>query len=185
MRYLVPMLLVPVLTLVVALVYALARPEATTDQVANITVGGGTLGVPLVSPGGVIGLGLVMPAFTAFAVMVGLQWSIRSKGTIGSVVSAVLVVLVVLGVVGLCGASTGRIPVLGSLVACASPINLAATTVMPEQMLGDQAEDGSSAGVLIIGAMLAAVIYGLIVWGMHGSMKRSFMMTVRRLAGTK
>lgn len=184
-RYLVPMLLVPVLTLVVALVYALATPGTTTDQVANITVGGGTLAVPLVSAGGVIGLALVMPAFVAFAVMVGLQWSIRSKGTIGSVVSAVLVVLVVLGVVGLCGASTGRVPVLGSVVACASPINLAAVTLMPEQVLADQAKDGSRAGVLVIGALVAAVIYALIVWGMHGSMKRSFMMTVRRLAGTR
>lgn len=184
-RYLVPMLLVPVLTLVVALVYALATPGTTTDQVANITVGGGTLSVPLVSAGGVIGLALVMPAFVAFAVMVGLQWSIRSKGTIGSVVSAVLVVLVVLGVVGICGASTGRVPVLGSVVACASPINLAAITLMPEQVLADQAKDGSRAGVLVIGALVAAVIYALIVWGMHGSMKRSFMMTVRRLAGTK
>jgi hypothetical protein len=38
---------------------------------------------------------------------------------------------------------------------------------------------------MLIGAVVAATIYGFIVFGMHASMKRSFMMTVRRLAGTR
>jgi hypothetical protein len=38
---------------------------------------------------------------------------------------------------------------------------------------------------MLIGAAVAAVLYGFIVFGMHASMKRSFMMTVRRLAGTR
>jgi len=40
-------------------------------------------------------------------------------------------------------------------------------------------------GALLVGGGIAAVVYGFIVFGMHASMKRSFMMTVRRLAGTK
>ena len=38
---------------------------------------------------------------------------------------------------------------------------------------------------MLIGAVIAATLYGFIVFGMHASMKRSFMMTVRRLAGTR
>ena len=34
-------------------------------------------------------------------------------------------------------------------------------------------------------AMVLIFVYGFIVFGMHASMKRSFMMTVRRLAGTR
>ena len=37
---------------------------------------------------------------------------------------------------------------------------------------------------LVVGAAGAAVGYAAVVYGMHTTMKRSFMMTVRRLAGT-
>lgn len=184
-RYLLPMLLVPVVSLFVAWIYSLARPGATTDQVANVAIGGGTISVPLVGWGGVVGMAMLMPAFSAFAVMVGLQWSIRSKGTIGSVVTAVMVVLVVLGVIGLCGASSSNIQTIGLLVASASPFNLVAVTLIPEQVLGIQAVTNEVSGVTVVGALLAAAIYSIIVWGMHSSMKRNFMMTVRRLAGTR
>jgi hypothetical protein len=36
---------------------------------------------------------------------------------------------------------------------------------------------------LIIGAVIATGAYGGVVFAIHASMKRSFMMTVRRLAG--
>jgi hypothetical protein len=38
---------------------------------------------------------------------------------------------------------------------------------------------------LLIGAGVFAAAYAGISFGMHSSMKRSFMMTVRRLAGTR
>jgi ABC-type transport system involved in multi-copper enzyme maturation permease subunit len=185
-QYLLPMLLVPVLTTSIAFVYALARPEATTDQVQNVLLGSGTLSVPLVSWSGPVALAVLMPAFTAFVVMVGLQWSIRSKGTIGSIVSAVMVLLVVVGVLGLCGAAGGRINVLAELISATSPFNLVFATLRPEATLPTQSiETGTDRGILAIGAVLAAIVYGLIVYGMHATMKQNFMMTVRRLAGTR
>jgi len=36
---------------------------------------------------------------------------------------------------------------------------------------------------LIVGSLITAVGYSLAVYAMHTNMKRSFMMTVRRLAG--
>ena len=37
---------------------------------------------------------------------------------------------------------------------------------------------------LVIGAAITAAVYAVISYGMHTNMKRTFMMTVRRLAGT-
>jgi len=169
------------------LVYMLANPEKTMSVDTMMAAGGNALSVPLVSYGGVIGMLFLMPAFTAFAVMVGLQWSIRSKGTIGSVVAAVMVLAVVTGVVGLCGLAGQAIPVVGAVVNAASPVNLIVATLMPDQLVRASLQEGvGSANVaLLVGGGIAAVVYGFIVFGMHASMKRSFMMTVRRLAGTK
>ncbi len=185
-QYLLPMLLVPVLTTATVLVYALVRPEATTEQVAGVVIGGGTLPIPLITWVGPVSLAMLMPAFIAFVVMIGLQWSIRSKGTIGSIVSAVMVLGVVVGVLGLCGSASGRISMLGELVAATSPFNLIVTTLRPEIVLGPAVITANRSDVpFLIGAFLAAGIYGLIVYGMHASMKQNFMMTVRRLAGTR
>ena len=186
-QYLLPMLLVPVVSLAIIFIYAMGNPEATTTINTTMVAGGNATPVPLVSLGGVLAMLFLMPAFTAFAVMVGLQWSIRSKGTIGSVVAAVMVLSVVGGVIGLCGAAGGGIPVVGAVVNSASPINLVISTLMPEALVGSTLAGGSEGlfGALLIGGGVAAVIYIGIVYGMHASMKKSFMMTVRRLAGTK
>jgi ABC-type transport system involved in multi-copper enzyme maturation permease subunit len=184
-QYLVPMLLVPVATMVVVLVYALARPESTTDSVSNLALGGGLVQVPLLTWGGPVGLAIVMPAFVAFAVMLGLQWSIRSKGTIGSIVSAVMILLAVLLVLGLCGFSTRGVPLLREMIAATSPLNLVFLSLRPEDLMGARAGKMDLNGGLVVGAVIAAGVYAGIVYGMHQSMKRSFMMTVRRLAGTR
>jgi hypothetical protein len=48
----------------------------------------------------------------------------------------------------------------------------------------NQAGD-SSAVVLVIGAIIFAGIYFGVVVAIHSSIKKTFMMTVRRLAGTR
>ncbi|MAD19911.1 MAG: hypothetical protein CMJ52_06785 [Planctomycetaceae bacterium] len=183
-QYLLPMLVLPVVSMTIILVYALARPDATLAQVA---VGTGTRAVPLLQASSVIGMVLLMPAFVAFTVMVGLQWSIRSKGTIGSIIAAVLVVFTVTGVIGLCGIASGNgIPFLGSAISSISPFNLVAAAFIPESTISETIREGDESGLsMLVGAAIAAVVYGLVVYGMHSSMKRSFMMTVRRLAGTR
>ncbi len=185
-QYLLPMLLVPVMTTAMVLVYARLRPDATIDQVPGLVLGGGMLSVPLITWGGPLALAVLMPAFTAFVVMIGLQWSIRSKGTIGSIVAAVMVLAVVISVLGLCGSAAGAVGVLGELIATTSPFNLIVAVLRPEALLGGSAiSSGRIAGILVIGATLTSAIYALIVYGMHASMKQNFMMTVRRLAGTR
>ena len=154
----------------------------------SATVGTNTkLSLPMILPEGAIALPLSLISFTMFCVMVGLHWSIRSKGSISSVVSAVLVVGLLAGLVGLCGIPAGHnMRYVGAIITAASPMNLVWAITYPavtiEQSLVQDAALGRLS--LVIGAGLAAIAYMAIVYGMHTNNKRNFMMTVRKLAGT-
>ena len=143
----------------------------------------------MVSWGSVVGLVIIVPMFVAFAVMIGLQNSIRSKGTIGSIIAAIAVMFVTFGVVGFCGVLGGRsIPFVGPAINSLSPFNIVVGGIFPESifLIDDRSFDLASMNLsLVIGAAVAAAIYAGLVFGMHASMKKSFMMTVRRLAGTR
>jgi ABC-type transport system involved in multi-copper enzyme maturation permease subunit len=151
------------------------------------SLGTGTITLPVVLPEGAIALPLALGPFVAFCVMVGLHWSIKSKGTIGSVVAAVLVVSAVAGVIGVCGIPAGQnMPIVGALITSLSPVNLLWAIVLPastvpKSLLNDPA---SCRVALVIGAVGAGAGYAMVVYALHTTMKRSFMMTVRRLAGT-
>ncbi|MHC5022812.1 MAG: ABC transporter permease [Planctomycetota bacterium] len=189
-QYLVPMMMVPVLTMVIIAIYVLAdgfgRPGGAIVQAAKITGTSKTIDLPLVLPEAAIVMPVVLVPFIAFCVMVGLQWSIKSKGTIGSVIAAVGVVLVVVGVVSLCGAVTRGADVFGAVLNTFSPINALFSLIFPERMIPGAVGRVLAAGriALLFGAAVTAIVYAALVYGMHANMKRTFMMTVRRLAGT-
>ena len=184
--YLLPMLFVPAVSLLAVSVYCAIRPDATS---LPVSVGTNTYSLPLVSIPSALALLLLLPPFIGFVVMLGLQWSIRSKGTISSVLAAVLIMLVVLGVLGLCGMASGQgIPYVGAFISAASPFNLVAAAVLPGTAIPEtvQATAGGGFGFsLLLGSGIAGGVYVVIVLGMHASMKKSFMMTVRRLSGTR
>jgi hypothetical protein len=128
-----------------------------------------------------------MLAFTSFAVMIGLQWSIKSKGTIGSAVGAVFATGVAGLVLGLCGmAAGGSIPVIGGFMSAFTPVNLVNAVVTPEATAGSTLESGLGPfrTALAIGSVAAAAAGAGVVWAMRSAMQRTFMFTVRKLAGT-
>ncbi len=158
----------------------------STISIAN-PLGGGALTLPLVLPEGVLALALTLVPFIAFCVMIGLQWSIRSKGTIASVVFSVLIAGTVLGLLSLCGIPAGaNLSYLGVFITSISPINVLYASSFPISMIPDAFDKNQNAAriTLIIGSAIGALIYTGIVWAMYTNMKRGFMMTVRRLAGT-
>jgi len=187
LQYLGPMLIVPILSLLIALLYTILEPERTTATVMG--VGTNQFSIPMVSWGSVVGLVIIVPMFVAFAVMIGLQNSIRSKGTIGSIIAAIAVMFVTFGVIGFCGVLGGRsIPFVGPAINSLSPFNIVVGGIFPESifLIDERVFDLESMNVsLVIGAAVAAAIYASLVFGMHASMKKSFMMTVRRLAGNR
>ncbi len=187
--YLLPMAAVPALTLMLAGAYVLAKGlGAQAGVLVQEQTLDGPITVPLVLPEVLLAAPLVIFAFVGFCVMIGLQWSLKSKGTIGSVISTVAVVLVILSVVSFCGLQSGRsIPIVGTILAMLSPATMMYSAVFPVDSLTGTVESGGIAAArlnVIIGAAIAAVAYTVIVYGMHTNMVRTFDMTVRKLTGT-
>lgn len=189
--YLLPLLSVPVGTLLIAGAYVLTDGLGRGGVTVSVPFSTTPTDVPLVLPESGVLAGLVLLPFTAFCVMIGLHWSLKSKGTIGSVVATVGVVGVIAGIVGLCGLYSGSdIEFIGPAVAAASPATLFYATVVPESAMENTVLSGS-VGVtgarvsLAIGAVVAAGIHAGIVFGVRASMVRGFDFTVRKLAGTR
>ncbi len=186
--YLLPLLLVPTVTMMLLSMYVLldgfGRGGVMLNNV-NLSGIAKTANVPLVLWEGAITLPLVLLAFTGFCVMVGLHWSIRSKGTIGSVVAAVLIVGAIAGILGLCAVPAGQdFPLVGAFAASVSPVNLLFALVYPAETIPSSITAAAGRPMLAFGAIFAAAVYAGVIYGMHTTNKRSFMMTVRKLAGT-
>lgn len=188
-QFLLPMMAVPFATMLILAIYVMANGfgrQGGVNVVAALANGSGNITVPMVLPEAAIALPLVLVPFVAFCVMVGLHWSIRSKGTISSVIAAVFIVIAAVGVVSLCGvAIAGSFDVVGGVINTFSPINLLLALVYPAQSIPSAVSNSVVAGrtSLVIGSMIAAALYMAIVYAMHTNNKRTFMMTVRRLAG--
>jgi hypothetical protein len=186
-QFLIPMLLVPFVTLGSVSLYVLfngfgaAQGVSVTEQ-----LGFAAVTLPVILPEGAILVLVDLVAATSFAIMIGLQWSLRTKGTIGSVMAAVGVLGGIGLVLGFCAGALGaNIPYVGAAAAAASPINMLFATVDPAQAITDSLEDPRAARVsLVVGTIAATVIYGAACFAMHAAMKKNFMMVVRRLAGT-
>jgi ABC-type Na+ efflux pump permease subunit len=185
--YLLPMLAVPVGTLALAGVYVLFGGLERAGGVMRVaTVLTSKLNVPVVLPEAAILLPLV--------IVMGLQWSLKSKGTLGSVVSTVAVVGVASLVIGLCAYKAGEsLPVVGPVLNAMSPATLAFSLVYPVEGLFDTVSDSGgdyAAGLvtarwsLALGAIIAGAAYVGVVYAIHMNMVRTFDFTVRKLAGT-
>ncbi len=186
-QYLLPMILVPFVSLGVVAVYVLVGGFGSGVPLeTQVTINTATVTIPIMFVEGAILVPLVLVAFTAFCVMVGLQWSIKSKGTIGSVIAAFGVVVVIAGILGLCGVAAGRnVPYVGPVLNALSPVNLVLAVTKPELVIEPALNDLRGArSSLAVGSVIAAGVYLVAVISMHATMKRTFMMTVRRLAGT-
>jgi ABC-type transport system involved in multi-copper enzyme maturation permease subunit len=179
------MLLVPIVTLLFIAILVVAFPSKF-ESISQ--VGTNSVQLPLILPEMSLLFPLVLISCTAMCVMVGLQWSLRSRSTIGSVTSALLILVMVLFVLGLCGVNAGSsIEVVGAFFASLSPINLILAGVNPAEFLyASVSNPGQVIGAriaLAIGAIVAACAYCGVVFVIPASMKRSFMMAVRRLSG--
>ncbi len=194
--YLLPLLAVPLGTLLIAGLYVMAGGMGREGGV-EVTMATGVPRAPGSPPGMMPVLipesGLFAPLavipFVAFCVMVGLNWSLRMKGTIGSVVATVGVVGAIAGVVGLCGWQSGRgIPVVGPAVAAMSPASLLAAVIDPSEAMSDTVSRhglGTARISLAAGCVVAGLIWAAVCYGIHSNMVRTFDMTVRKLAGQK
>ena len=195
--YLLPLLAVPVGTLLLAGLYVglvlaglFTRTGGVTLVHNPVVVGASTataINVPAILPEAGLIAAIVCIPFIAFCCMVGLQWSLKSKGSIGAVVATVGVVGVIAGIVGLCAANSGSgLPVVGPVGAALSPATIVYASAEAEEALRKTVDEQGleTARIsLFIGALIAAGVYAGVVYGLRTSMEHSFDMTVRKLAG--
>ncbi|MDF1809455.1 MAG: ABC transporter permease subunit [Phycisphaerales bacterium] len=192
--YLLPLIAVPVFTIGIAGVYSLFNGFGNKSLAYiphRLTNGSGTVDVPVVLPESGIVAALVLIPFVAFCVMIGLHWSLKSKGTLSSVVGTVAVVFIVSGILGLCGWASGSDMVaIGPALATMSPASLLDALVTPVSRL-DETVNASKSGLsqarvaMGIGALVSAAIYVAIVYGVLTALVRNFDFTVRKLAGSR
>jgi len=194
--YLAPLIAIPVGTMAIAGIYVLfdgfGRTDGVTVATSVVSSSRGTLSIdaPVILPEVAFTLPIVTIAFLAFAIIVGLQWSLMSRGTIGSVVATVAVVGLVGSIVGVCGWQAGTgISTVGPFLSAFTPPSLAYACLNPVGALGasiDAPDDLGQARIgLIAGCLIAATAYILIVLAMKASMVKTFDTTTRRLAGTR
>jgi ABC-type transport system involved in multi-copper enzyme maturation permease subunit len=206
--YLLPLLAIPIGTLLIAGFYVALVDAGLFHHPAPTGAGGGdsgvmlvhqlrtqygqsgasTLQIPAILPEAGIILGVITLPFIAFCCMVGLMWSLKSKGSIGSVVATVGIVGVVAGSVGLCAFKSGSgIEIVGPVLAASGPLTAAYSGVYPEDAL-DSTLNAQGLATARIGLFIGALIFGgiwiAVVYGLRASLVHNFDMTVRRLAGT-
>ncbi|MEO1009022.1 MAG: ABC transporter permease subunit [Planctomycetota bacterium] len=183
--YLLPMLSVPVVTLLLAGLHSLAAGSTVPT--------GAALGfpVPVVLHEAGLLLALTAGPFLALCVMIGLHWSLKSKGAIASVVGAVIVVFLVAAIAGGCGLNAGaEIPVVGPVLAGLSPYAAVFAMIEVEPGMFETLDAGGQSPLttarvaLLSGTALSAIAHLLAVWSIHAQMVKRFDMTVRKLAGT-
>lgn len=200
--YLLPMFAVPVFTLLCASVYVITGGLGGTAEIERtVTTTVGPVSAPVVLIEAPLLLVLSAGPFVAFCVMVGLQWSLKSKGTIASVVGAVGVVGIVAVIAGGCGwKSASELALIGPAIGALNPVSQILAFVEPVTAMGETINAGRAVpgGVtagesgltnariaLAVGSVGAAAIYAGLVYAMRSSMVRGFDDTVRRLSGIK
>lgn len=192
--YLLPLLAVPLGTLALTSVYVMTGGLGREGGVMVPMTGFGATGgvqptAPIMLPEAALLAPMVTIPFMTFCVIVGLQWSLRSKGTLASVVAAVGVVGAISGIVGLCAWKSGSgIAVAGAALSAFSPVTLIFACIEPANALYETIDNsnlGSARVSLVVGSAVAAAAYAGVVFGIHSSMVKNFDMTVRKLAGVK
>ncbi len=194
--YMLPLLAVPIGTMLLAGVYILtdalgtaggSGPAVTVS--ANLSGSTGKITIPVVlAEAGLVTAMIVVP-YIALVVMVGLLQSLKSRGTLSSVTKTVAWVGVLSGVVGTCAWTAGpsSLSYFGAALAAGSPASLVYATVHPAEMMdgavsGTAGLDGARVA-LFIGAASFAGIYILIIYMLHSYMLRIWDAEVRKLAG--
>ncbi len=190
--YLLPLLAVPVLTLAFASIYVLLGGfgrQGGVRTISNNPLIAAQVESPVILPESVILLPLATIPFLAFVIMIGLQWSLKSKGTIASVVGTVAIAGSVAGIVGLCGwRGASEFAVVGPALAALTPGSILYALVSPVDAM---AETIDSTGLptarfaLAVGTGVAVVIYAVLVYSIRASMIRTFDTTTRKLAGNR
>lgn len=207
--YLLPMLAVPLATLAAAGLYAgvIRGPETApgasassgplgaafviTSGPAVVANGGAPISgvAPLVLPEAALVAALALVPFVALAVMVGVSYSLRARGTLGAVAATLGTLALTLGLAGVCGfKAAADLRTLGPVLGGLTPGATLWSCIYPEKAMLATVAGSSLNGarlMLGVGAFIGALATAGAIYGLHSAAARGFDATVRRLAGLK
>ena len=140
----------------------------------------------IVFPEAVIVLPAMLIIVVAFAAILGMQMSLRSRKTVVAVMSSVGIVAGLCAGLGWCGmqflgmSNSGYV---GLSAASFSPFSLLMMMIDPWQYAPNAFSDPDTSGprlVIFIFTIIAVAAYTVVVWSMYRSMVKNFDMTIRR-----
>lgn len=187
------MLTVPVMTLVMVSLYSWvgvkqqwASAVVSYNIGTNNTGGAITANYPLMIPEAGLLLALMLVPFIGFCVMVGMGWSIKSKGVLGAVIWSVGILCAISLVLGFCGYNAiGNIPFIGPMINGFSPVTHLMVIINPyETVAGLMDQPATGRWNLFAGTCVGAIGYSVIIYILLLNIVRNFDQTVRQLSGT-
>lgn len=180
------MLTVPVATLAMVSAYTwMGQANQWPQAMVSYNAGSTPVVYPLMIPEAAILLLLMLLPFIGFCVMVGMNWSVKSKGVLGAVIWSVGILSAISLVLGFCGYSAAaNIPVIGPIINSFSPVTHLLIIINPyERVVGMLDNPIPGRWNLLLGATLAAVGYSVMVYVLLLNIVRNFDQTVRQLSG--
>jgi ABC-type transport system involved in multi-copper enzyme maturation permease subunit len=171
-----PLLLVPFLTVLLFILF-----DLTTGRMFKPAG-------PAVHAETLISLPILLICFTAFACMLGLQSSIKSKKTLGAVFTSMGIVIGVFALTAGCAfAIKGQdSPALTAAFMPLTPVTAVYVVVDPATAVASASAKLTAGDIVLyrtiafIASFCSAAVYGLIGLGMHRSMVRNFDMIIRK-----
>ncbi|NLX13049.1 MAG: ABC transporter permease subunit [Phycisphaerales bacterium] len=161
----------------------MALPAATVLLAALVDLIRGA-STPIVPVSSALYLPFLLLVYSAFISVLGLQLSLKSKGSVQAVLGTVGIMMVVAFGLGMCAlaAVSGQIAELAALTAPATFVSAIILLVNPDMMFA------RSGGVvpfkiqilLFVGTAIAVGLYGAVVAGTYRSMISNFDMIIRK-----
>ena len=169
-----PLIIVPVVSCGVFVLYDLVR------------FAGGAQDQWMVFPEALLLIPALLIILVAFASIVGMNLSLRTKTTVRSVMISLALVIGLFAILGFCGTKIVEADQAVSVVFAAfSPLTVIMVLIAPETFGGpsfdfSRSDVGLARGLLFFFSLLATSAYAFAIWGLHKSMVKNFDMTIRR-----
>ncbi len=164
----VPLIIVPWLSIAIFILYDSLSGSAN----------------PVIQPEAFLELPAMMLIYSAFACILGLQTSLKSRRTVQAVVTSVGLLVIVGFGIGMCGFFLGQqaSDTIGPILAPFTMVIAIATVIDPSLTMRSTAAVGPEGArvAVFVGTIAAVVLYGLLVYRMYTNLVQNFDMTVRK-----
>ncbi len=186
--HLLPMVLVPCITMMLVGGIVLLDPNGAV--VSDLLISNNTNTDKVIVPVALFVPAIVFPfvviPYIAFCLALGLLWSMRSKGSVGAIVTSLVLVCTVTFGLSVCFLPVSNVEIAGTFFASLSPMSNVFAILTPAGFIPKLLNSGllGANATMGISTIVSGLLWSLVTYGLLRSMTSSFVVTVRRLAGT-